>query len=86
MVTEKNFFVTTLKQHSIHDWYDFRDEIEIKVSDGSIEVMTMGEQFMLLEDTNEVLGSTITKNELKALLVSGAYESGGILTVEGVVD
>ena len=49
-------------------------------------MMTMGVKFTELEDTNDVLDSAITKNELKALLVSGAYESGGILTVEGVVE
>ena len=56
-----------MQEHSIQDWYDFRDEIEIKVSDGTIEVMTMGEQFMLLDQTKVTLEfSEIIKNELKA--------------------
>ena len=57
-----------------------RDEIIIKISDGTIDVITRGKNFLSAKDVS------IKKNELKSLLVSGARETSGTLTIEGIVD
>ena len=78
----------TIRDHPVNEWLTIRDELIVKVSDGKIEVFEVlklkinqheiMKKMLMLED------SSIKKNELKALLVSGAWGSRGTVIIEGI--
>ena len=78
----------TIRDHPVNEWSIIRDELIVKVSDGKIEVFEVlnleinkheiMKRMLMLQD------SSIKKNELKALLVSGEWGSNGTIIIEGI--
>ena len=66
------------KSHSISYWQQIRGKLFLQVSDGKIEIKNSGTTFIAYQD------SSIKKNELKSLLVSGAWGSKGTVSIDGV--